>query len=150
MNVTNTRLRTHRHGCRIMEIFKSTERRLLNYGRDHYWISGNVTTITLVARYFGLHNEPDEITTPCKSLSLFEAEIEVEYDASGVPQYQHVIRPAFVSAKGIDASVIRELSWKPQQLLFRDSATGAEREFFLAGIDATKESNTVEFLISSP
>jgi hypothetical protein len=60
-----------------------------------------------------------------------------------------LITPAFVLAKGIDASIIRGLSWQPQELLFRDSATGAEREFFLAGVDAIKQSNTVKFLISS-
>ena len=111
--------------------------------------SWHVTTITLVARYFGPH-KPDEITTPCRSLSLFDAEIETEYDASGVPQYQRVIRPAFVLAKGVDASVIRELPWKPQQLLFSESAAGAQQNFYLAGIDATNQSNTVKFIINSP
>jgi nucleoside phosphorylase len=111
--------------------------------------SWHVTTITLVARYFGPH-KPDEITAPCHSLSLFDAEIKTEYDPSGAPLYQRLIRPAFVLAKGIDASVIRELPWKPQQLLFSDSATGAKHEFFLSGIDTTTESNTVKFLLNSP
>ncbi len=34
----------------------------------------DVTAITLIARYLS-HHEPDEVTIPCQSLSLFDAEV---------------------------------------------------------------------------
>jgi hypothetical protein len=107
-----------------------------------------VTTITLVARYFNA--KPDEITIACRSLSLFDAEIETEYDASGLPQYQRVVGAAFVLAKGIDATIIRKLTWDPQQLVFTDSTTGLEKTIFVRAIDALSRSNSVKFFLDSP
>jgi hypothetical protein len=111
--------------------------------------SWGATAITLVAHYFG-HCEPDEVTLPCQSLSLFDADFKTEYDAIGIPQCRRLITPAFIRATGIDLTVIRKLTWKPQQLLFNDAKTGKQLEFFVIGVDVIKQEDTVNFFTNSP
>ncbi len=75
---------------------------------------------------------------------------KIEYDAGGIPQYSRVISPAFILAAGIDLSVIRKITWKPQQILFTDSKTGKQNEFFLMGVDIVTQSDTAKFFINEP
>jgi len=107
-----------------------------------------ITAVTLVVRYFG-HHEADEITIPCRSLSLFDPEYHVESDASGIPRSRSLIRPAYVRATGIDRHVIAQLTWKPTQLLFDDSETGKRIEFFVYDVDIISELDGVNFFINS-
>jgi hypothetical protein len=105
-----------------------------------------VTAITLVAHYSGPH-EPDEVTIPCQSLSLFDAEVKTEYGADGISQQRSVIKPAFILATGIDLTVINKLTWMPQQLLFNDSRTGTQKEFLLISVDSVNQPDTAKFFI---
>jgi hypothetical protein len=105
-----------------------------------------VTAITLVARY-GRRYEPDEVTIPCQSLSLFDAEIKTEYGAGGISQQRSVSKPAFILATGIDFTLISKLTWTPQELLFDDSTTGTQKEFFLISVDSVNQPDIAKFFI---
>jgi hypothetical protein len=111
--------------------------------REHW----EVTAITLIARYLGRH-EPDEVTIPCQSLSQFDAEVKTEY-AGGIPQYSWVVTNAYILASGIDLTGMRQLTWRPTKIVFKDSQTGEQKGFFLIGMDIISQSDTAKFFINS-
>jgi hypothetical protein len=105
-----------------------------------------VQGITLTARYF---NHPaDQVSVECKTVTLFDAYIETKCDASGAPQYQQLVAPAYILATGIDPAFIRSLAWKPQELSFVDLTTNTERQFILTGtVDASATNSRVKFFL---
>jgi hypothetical protein len=105
-----------------------------------------VTAITLVARYIGRH-EPDEVTIPCRSLSRFDPEVKTEY-VGGIPSYSWVVTNAYILASGIDLTVIRKLTWRPTQIVFNDSETGEQKEFFVIGMDIISQPDTAKYFIN--
>jgi len=107
-----------------------------------------VESIVLSARYFNAPTQ--EVSIPCTSLTLFDAQIETHYDGYGNPQYQSVTAPAHIMASGIDAGRLRGQGWEPQLLSFIDLTTSAEQLFVLTGIDAYADVGKVKFIVESP
>jgi len=95
----------------------------------------NVTEITLSADYIG--HEPDSVTIPCRSLSLSPPQFMEESGAGGSKQTS-MVKPAVISAAGVDASVMRSLKWSPTRLTFRDTITGAN-EFRIKGFSISPQ-----------
>jgi hypothetical protein len=105
-----------------------------------------VQTITLIARYFNHPN--DQVSVVCKTVTLFDAHIETKCDATGAPQYQQLIAPAYILATGVDPVFIRSLTWKPQELSFVDPTTNIEQQYMLTGtVDDSGTNGTVKFFL---
>lgn len=105
-----------------------------------------VSAATLTARYFNA--PPDRMSIDCNTITLYDAQIETRYDASGAPQYKEVIAPAYILAAGVNSAIVRSLAWRPQQIAFVDNATNTEKEYFLSGaVDASAQNGTVKFFL---
>ena len=103
----------------------------------------NVIEMTLVANY--KNHKPDTLTTPCRSLSLSPPQFNQESGADGFIQ-RSMVKPSVMTAVGVDASVIRSLTWVPNELAFRDAITGKEETFPLRSVDVSPQ-NEVSFIV---
>ena len=105
----------------------------------------SVQSITLTARYF--NHAPDELSVACKTVTLFDAHIKTECEASGAA-YSRVIAQAHILATGIDPTAVRSLSWTPQELAFIDLTTNSEQRYLLTGMpDTSFHSSRIKFLL---
>ncbi len=57
-----------------------------------------------------------------------------------------MVKPSVMTAVGVDASVIRSLTWVPNELAFRDAITGKEETFPLRSVDISPQ-NEVSFIV---
>jgi hypothetical protein len=103
----------------------------------------NVTEITLVANY--IRGEPDTLTTPCRALSLSPPQFKEESGADGSIQ-RSMVKPSVMTAVGVETSVIRSLTWKPNRLTFRDAVTGKEETFPISSVVISPQ-NEISFIV---
>ncbi|WP_158817652.1 hypothetical protein [Methylocapsa sp. S129] len=108
--------------------------------------SWSVQNITLAAHY--LNKTSDQLTIPCKTITLFDAHIETIKDAGGAASYRRFVAPAYLLATGIDSSAAHSLQWAARQLSFIDLKTNSKKIFYLGGLaEAPVQSRRVKFLL---
>lgn len=104
------------------------------------------TSFTLVARY--MNSNPDQATLGCRSITLYDANVETVNDGGGTAPYQQVVTPAYILAAGIDTASVQVLGWKPQEISFTDPDTRDSQTLYLTGvIDATSEKGRAKFFL---
>jgi|SRR5271157_3922228 len=103
-------------------------------------------SITLAAYY--MNPAPDQVSVGCKTVTLYDASLETQSDATGA-QYEQMIAPPYILVTGVDPVFIRSLTWKPQELAFIDPATGAEQTYILTGVDASATNSRVRFILDA-
>jgi hypothetical protein len=98
------------------------------------------------SRYF--NRAADQVSVGCKTVTLFDAQIETKCDATGW-QYQELVAPAHILATGVDSVFVRSLTWQPQELSFVHPITHTEQLYLLTGtVDTSGVNGGVKFFLN--
>lgn len=104
----------------------------------------DVAEITLAADY--LNRESQASTFPCRSVSQVAGKYVDDTSADGAIMRSD-IEPPMLIIRGIDATAVNALGWKPTRVLFTDAATNGTLEFSGQLRDSPEE-DTVAFAIA--
>jgi pyrimidine deaminase RibD-like protein len=102
-----------------------------------------VKEVTLKALY--IFADPDSQTFKCSSLLELPPEYVDDKAADGGIMRSIIEHPTIL-IRGIDASTVEALAWKPNRLEFRDAKSGEVKEY-VGELHASTEPNTVKFVI---
>jgi len=100
-----------------------------------------VKEVTLKALYFNA--DANSQTFKCSSVVELPAEYIDDKAADGGIMRSIIERPSIL-IKGIDASAVEALAWKPNRLEFKDAKTGDVKQY-VGELHASTEPNTVKF-----